>query len=41
MLPINSQGNPDYEYMEQYMKNIEYKKLHAYIDYKNYCITKK
>lgn len=35
MLPIDSKGNPDYEYMEQYMKNIEYTKLKTYIDYKN------
>lgn len=35
MLPIDSKGNPDYEYMEQYMINIEYTKLKTYIDYKN------
>lgn len=35
MLPINSKGEPDYEYMEEYMKALEYKKLKAYLDWKN------
>lgn len=35
MLPIDSKGNPDYDYMEQYMMNLEYTKLKAYINYKS------
>jgi len=35
MLPIMDDGNPDYEYMEQYIKNIEYKKLTQYLTYIN------
>lgn len=35
MLPINEKEQPDYEYMEQYTKNIEYKKLMQYLDYLN------
>jgi len=27
MLPVSNDGKPDYEYMEQYMKNLEYKKI--------------
>lgn len=34
MLPINDQNQPDYEYMEQYMKYLEYQKLKAYLDFK-------
>ena len=34
MLPINSNREPDYEYMESYMKMIEYKKLLNYRDIK-------
>ncbi len=34
MLPINIKGEPDYKYMEQYMKYIEYVKLSAYIKFK-------
>lgn len=34
MLPINTNNEPDYEYMEKYMKAIEYKKLKAYLDWK-------
>lgn len=33
MLPVNSKSAPDYEYMEQYMMNIEYKKRKQYLDY--------
>ena len=33
MLPVNDAGNPDYEYMEQYIKNIMIKKYKAYLDY--------
>lgn len=31
MLPINSVGQPDYEYMENYMKKMEYEKLTKYM----------
>lgn len=34
LLPINSAGTPDYEYMEQYMKHQEYQKLQSYLDFK-------
>ena len=30
LLPINIQDEPDYEYMENYMKRLEYEKLDAY-----------
>lgn len=33
MLPVNNVGDPDYEYMEQYIKNLEYKKLIDYLRY--------
>lgn len=33
MLPITTDEQPDYEYMEQYMKNLMSKKLTAYLDY--------
>ena len=32
-LPIISIGNPDYEYMEQYIKNIIAQKYKAYLEY--------
>lgn len=32
-LPVNNLGKPDYEYMEQYIKNIMIKKYKAYIEY--------
>lgn len=32
-LPVNDAGNPDYEYMEQYTKNIEYNKMIEYMAY--------
>ena len=32
-LPIKSVGNPDYEYMEQYIKNIIVQKYKAYLEY--------
>lgn len=35
MLPVNLKGEPDYDYMEQYMKALEYKKLKVYLDWKN------
>lgn len=33
LLPINEEGNPDYQYMEQYIKNLMYKKVNQYINY--------
>lgn len=35
MLPITSKGEPDYIYMENYMKHLEQKKLLEYLDYVN------
>lgn len=35
MLPINKEEKPDYEYMEQYMKNMTYKKINQYLNYLN------
>ena len=33
LLPVNEDGNPDYEYMEQYIKNIMYKQYKRYLDF--------
>lgn len=33
MLPVNECGTPDYEYMEQYSKNLLYRKLQSYINF--------
>ncbi len=33
MLPITQNGQPDYAFMEQYIKNIDYKKRKQYLDY--------
>ena len=33
MLPVDDSGNPDYEYMEQYVKNMLLRKYHAYLDF--------
>lgn len=33
MLPISEEGEPDYNYMEQYMINLEIKLLKKYIDF--------
>ena len=33
MLPVNSDDEPDYQYMEDYMKYLEQKKLLEYLDY--------
>ncbi len=33
MLPINEKNEPDFEYMEQYMKNTMYKKINQYLNY--------
>ena len=35
MLPIDTSGQPDYEFMEHYMKKIEYQKLMAFLEVKN------
>ena len=35
MLPIDSKGEPDYTYMENYMKYLEQKKLLEYLEYIN------
>ena len=35
LLPINKEGNPDYVYMETYMKNLELKKLKEYLNFLN------
>ncbi len=32
-LPIDKDGNPDYQYMEQYMKLIERRQIRAYLEY--------
>lgn len=32
-LPINSKGQPNWEFMENFMRKIEYKKLNIYLDY--------
>lgn len=34
MLPINKEKQPDYEYMENYMKRLEYEKLSKYLSLK-------
>jgi len=34
LLPVNSKGEPDYVFMENYMKALENKKLKQYLDYK-------
>lgn len=34
ILPINLEGEPDYVYMEHYMKYLEYKKLNSYLEFK-------
>lgn len=33
LLPINDNQEPDYEYMEQYIKNLKYKKIKQYLTY--------
>ena len=32
-LPVNSKGQPNWEFMENFMRKIEYKKLNIYLDY--------
>lgn len=34
MLPINENNEPDFEFMENYMKNLEYNKLKEYLKFK-------
>jgi len=34
MLPMNEKSKPDYEYMENYIKKLEYQKLEKYLKYK-------
>ena len=33
MLPIQDEGSPDFEYMRQYMMNLEYQKRNQYLNY--------
>ncbi|WP_226790384.1 restriction endonuclease subunit S [Aliarcobacter butzleri] len=33
MLPVNEKKEPDFEYMEQYMKNLTHNKIKQYLDY--------
>lgn len=33
VLPTNNDGNPDYKFMSQYMKNLEYIKIKQYLNY--------
>ena len=33
ILPINSKGESNWEFMENFMRKIEYKKLNLYLDY--------
>lgn len=35
LLPTANDGNPDYEYMEQYIKSIMYQKYAAYLEYQH------
>lgn len=36
MLPVDDAGNPDYNYMEQYSKNMLLRKYHQYLEYLTY-----
>lgn len=33
MLPVDANGNPDWGFMEQYMKNLEFTKINQYLDF--------
>lgn len=33
MFPVDDAGNPDYNYMEQYSKNMLLRKYHQYLDF--------
>lgn len=35
LLPITDDGKPDYEYMEQYVKALMYRKYKSYLEYQN------
>ena len=35
LLPVNDNNEPDYDYMEQYVKNIIYSKINNYLNFKN------
>ena len=35
LLPVNDNNEPDYDYMEQYVKNIIYSKTNNYLNFKN------
>lgn len=37
LLPVRN-GDPDYEYMENYMKQLEYRKLKKYLEYKSISV---
>jgi hypothetical protein len=39
LLPIDEKGEPNYIYMESYMKSLEYEKLNTYLKYKNENVT--
>lgn len=39
LLPVNKKGNPDFEYMESYIKQIEQRKLRDYLEYKELNIS--
>lgn len=39
LLPVNEKGNPDFEYMENYIKRIEQEKLMNYLKYKELNIS--
>ena len=41
LLPINEQGQPDYQFMEDYIKEMMYQKRKKYIDYANKKIEEK
>ena len=34
LLPVDKNNQPDYKYMEQYIKNMEYKKINRYLEFK-------
>jgi hypothetical protein len=34
MLPIKENNEPDYVFMENYMRNLEFKKLSEYLEFK-------
>ncbi|MDR2426966.1 MAG: restriction endonuclease subunit S [Endomicrobium sp.] len=36
LIPVDNNGNPDYAYMENYMRNIEIKKISQYVKFLKY-----